>query len=174
MGRQAYHGRVINPIERLISMYHGHIGEELREQTLSEFRKSDSRIRVLICTVAFGMGITIQDIKLVVHWGRNKSIMPYWQEVGRCGRDGSAARAIWYPKSTIGEDKVLFDRIKNDTSCCVCQVILEAFKLPEMNDLVLEKQLCSTPQCTMSVCSFCVCCSHCRSRCSCVSAINKL
>ena len=45
-------------------------------------------IRLFICTIAFGSGINIPDIELVIHWGACDTIMDYWQEVGRAGRDG--------------------------------------------------------------------------------------
>jgi superfamily II DNA helicase RecQ len=106
LDRRAYIGGEIDPSKRLVSMFHGHIGDALHQFTLDEFRKADSTIRVLISTVAFGMGIEIRDIQMVIHYGRVKSVMSYWQEVGRAGRDGSASRAIWYPKSTCGDDKV--------------------------------------------------------------------
>jgi hypothetical protein len=50
---------------------------------LEEFTKADSNIKVLISTVAFGMGVNITDIDIVVHWGLPTSPLSYWQEVGR-------------------------------------------------------------------------------------------
>jgi len=98
----------------------------------AEFSKPDSTIRVLVCTVAFGMGVA---------WGREtgdplglwkvRSLMTFWQEVGRCGRDGESFRAIWYPKSVGGEDKALLAKIRAEEDC-VGLLVLQAFKLPQM------------------------------------------
>ena len=44
-------------------------------------------MRIVITTVAFGMGIQIPDIDLVIHWGPSDNSLMYWHEVGRCARD---------------------------------------------------------------------------------------
>ena len=62
-----------------------------------------------MATIAFGMGVEVHDIRQVVHWGRVSSLMSYWQEVGRAGRDGTPARAVWYcTSSAAGNDSVLW------------------------------------------------------------------
>ena len=48
-------------------MYHGQIAEALQKYTLDVFRKEDSVLRVLICTIAFGMGVEIPDVRQVIH-----------------------------------------------------------------------------------------------------------
>ena len=55
----------------------------------------------------------LQDLNRVVHYGRSKSVLDYWQEVGRVGRTaGSVATAILYPKGCIGVDKDIFVEIR--------------------------------------------------------------
>jgi len=44
--------------------------------------------RCLISTVAFGMGVQIGNVEEVIHWGVAKDLLSYWQEAGRCARDG--------------------------------------------------------------------------------------
>lgn len=100
-------------------MYHGQIGEGLQRHTLQQFPLKDSVIRVLINTIAFGMGVEIPDVTTVLHWGKSQSMLSYWQEVGRGGRDGADSRAILFPKSTTGDDKELFDKLKKDKSACI-------------------------------------------------------
>ena len=56
LGDRAFRGGVVDPQQCLLSMYHAHIAEPLRKHTLSEFGKPDSVIRVVVCTIAFGMG----------------------------------------------------------------------------------------------------------------------
>ena len=79
-GRSVFH--------RMVAMFHSEMSQEYKDFVLSEFRKTDSTIRCVVCTVAFGMGIQVKDIDVVVHWGVSKSPLSYWQEVGRCARDG--------------------------------------------------------------------------------------
>ncbi|XP_014674871.1 PREDICTED: ATP-dependent DNA helicase Q-like 3 [Priapulus caudatus] len=44
---------------------------------------------VVFATIAFGMGVNIPDVDIVVHWGAPRGIEQFTQESGRAGRDGS-------------------------------------------------------------------------------------
>ena len=64
------------------------------QQTIIEnFVKEESTIRLTICTVVFGLGVNIPDVRFVVHQGECDSALQYWQEVGRAGRNGNKAKA---------------------------------------------------------------------------------
>ncbi len=64
--------------------------------SLKNFEKPNATLRSVIATAAFGMGIQVEDIDLVLHWAPSKNILAYWQEVGRCGRDGRQAETYLY------------------------------------------------------------------------------
>ena len=84
-------------------------------------------IRVLTSTVAFGMGVDIPDVRFIVHWGKVKSLMLLWQEIGMAGRDGQQSKAIWFPKSTVGDDMEILDSLEKDSSTCIRLAILRHF-----------------------------------------------
>ena len=53
------------PKDRFISMYTADISPRLQEYTLETFRQPNCTMRILICTVAFGMGVSIDDVRQV-------------------------------------------------------------------------------------------------------------
>jgi len=70
LGPKAYVDGQKGPRTRLVSMFHGEVGDSLHQYTMDEFSKHQSVIRLLISTVAFGLGVEVPDIRHVVHWGK--------------------------------------------------------------------------------------------------------
>ncbi|XP_061186069.1 ATP-dependent DNA helicase RecQ-like [Saccostrea echinata] len=80
----------------LYAMFH-HSTPDKNKQIISEnFRQPDGKLRVVIATNAFGMGINVKDIHKVIHWGAPKSVNGFMQESGRAGRDNSPSQSIVY------------------------------------------------------------------------------
>ncbi|XP_065905622.1 ATP-dependent DNA helicase RecQ-like [Dysidea avara] len=81
------------PEFRLVDMFHSSVDVEIKEHILKSFTKP-SHLRVVIATVAFGMGIDCNDVHQVFHVGPPEDIECYIQETGRAGRDGDKSLAL--------------------------------------------------------------------------------
>ncbi|MDY6318863.1 MAG: ATP-dependent DNA helicase RecQ [Prevotella sp.] len=86
-----------------------HAGLEPAEKAQRQEDWQNDKIRVIVATNAFGMGIDKPDVRLVIHPDAPSSIEAYFQEAGRAGRDGKKSYAVLLWNS--GDERKLNKRI---------------------------------------------------------------
>ena len=72
--------------------YHAGLSHGERSQKQEDWIQN--KVRVIVCTNAFGMGIDKPDVRLVVHWDTPDNLESYFQEAGRAGRDEKKSFAV--------------------------------------------------------------------------------
>lgn len=115
--------------------YHAGLEKSVRDERQDLFLKDD--IKIMVATIAFGMGINKSNVRFVMHADLPKNIEGYYQETGRAGRDGLQSEAILF----YGTGDVM--KLKN---------FAQVEDNPEQTAILLKKldqmvQLCETKTC---------------------------
>ena len=124
---------------------------EMKEKVLCSFTKVGSRLRLVIATTAFGMGIDCPDIQEIIHYGPPSCPEQYVQETGRAGRDGLQSKAIQLcgkPERFVGQEMKQYG--ENKTECRQKTLFQDFFCYADDN-----------------VQPWCVCCDVCACLCLC-------
>jgi ATP-dependent DNA helicase RecQ len=138
----------------LIDVFHSRREPEAQTRIPGVFRKVGCNLRIVITTVAFGMGMQIPDIDVVLHWGPSDNILMYWQEVGRCARDGRAGKAkLFLPPYALANHD-MGANMKNychlGQEMCLRKFVLQKLQIEGISDQEIDAA-CGGPNC----------CSHC-------------
>ena len=112
--------------------------------------KIDGNLRVVIGTIAFGMGLDCPDVRHIIHWGPSADIESYIQETGRAGRDGYLSRAVLYHSAADYRfsSNAMVNYCKNTTEC---------------NRKLLFNEFDEFEDELASPCTLCLCCDVCKS-----------
>ena len=140
---------------RMVHLFTSASRVELREDILHNFCKSNSTLRLLIATTAFGLGVDCHCITRVINWGAPNSVEELVQESGRARRDGSNSEAILYHTGGHYHSTEIQCYVENQ-STCRRSVLFQNFLF---SDTPKEKIIA------------CRCCDLCASVCTCASCI---
>ncbi len=151
-----------DPRKRTVEMFHSRIDELNREHILQSMAKPDGSIRLLIATIAYGMGIDWKNVSTIIHYGPSYNLETYMQESGRAGRSNSVTC-----KSVILYSSLMMrhcsDEIKNyvrESSKCRRKMLMENFdadlsKTPLTGDLHQCCDICQKKcKCRGDYCDF--------------------
>ena len=118
-----------------VPFFHSKLGTpNERDVLLGRFTgRLNPPVRVIICTNAFGMGLDLPDVRLVIHWQHPASVEDYLQEFGRAGRDGKLSVAVTF----VGEHDVRLLKFMAEKTAEL------AGGDPEAKAAALEAKLCA-------------------------------
>ena len=69
-----YKNHIIEPSQRMVEMMHSQTPINVKEHVLDQFSQQSGRLRLLIATIAYGMGVNCKGVKRVIHFGPSKLI----------------------------------------------------------------------------------------------------
>ena len=146
------------PQYRLVDMYTSGTHPSVKESIISSFTEVDSVLRVLIATIAFGMGVNPPNVRYVLHCGPPYDVESYVQEIGRGGRDGGITHAtIFYSRS--------HKRFVNKSMVTYC----EQSSYCRRDTLFCDFDMYKHADCNVG----CMCCDVCKQTCNCDDCIIK-
>lgn len=160
LGAKLYNGSCI-PQNRLVEMFHAGTPQSVKDHVLSNMTISGSHLRILIATIAFGMGVNCKEVRRVVHFGPSKNLEQYVQESGRAGRDGKSSTCTILYNGLLAAycDSDMKEFLQSET--CRRQELMRKFSkdaCAEVNpahnccDVCATNCDCNEPECGMNWC----------------------
>ena len=141
---------------RLVDMFTACTTTNVKDAILKSFSCTEGRLRIVIATVAFGMGLDCPNIRNVIHWGPPADFESYIQECGRVGRDGEKAYAsLFYSKRDICHDYVEQSMKSYCENISVCRRILLFHDFGGFENKPVGCMCCD-------VCMLLCCCANCK------------
>ena len=142
---------------RLVDMFTACTHPPVKDAILASFSQPSSILRVVVATVAFGMGLDCPNVRRIIQGEASNDIEQYVQETGRAGRDGLPAQAILFHvphPSNQFLDVAMKEYCKNRDRCRR-QMLLKNF----------DGDIDSVVQCS--------CCDVCERKCVCSNCVSN-
>ena len=100
LGNDSYYPQGADQISnnRLFGMFHAQTMPHNKQVIMDSMLRVDGLVRVVFATIALGMGVNLVGVNNVIHYGAPSSMEDYFQESGRAGRAGDAAKSTIYWK----------------------------------------------------------------------------
>ena len=136
---------------RLVELFTACTHKKVKDTILEAFSNPQGTLRVVIATIAFGMGLDCPNVRRIIHWGASNDVESYLQKTGRAGRDGQPAEALLYA-----------------VSHSVNQFVDDSMKeYVKIKDKCRRAMLLKNFDGTLDVSSTCLCCDICELTCTC-------
>ena len=145
------------PLFRLVEMFTSVTDADHKSKIIQLF-KEDTKLKVIIATIAFGMGIDCPNVRQIIHVGLPDDLCSYIQETGRAGRDGEASMVtLLQCRTFISVEEDIKEYVANKTQCRrdILFRDMDSYRHEDLGSKYL-------------------CCDICAESCSCGSCDNKL
>ena len=136
---------------RLIDVFTSCTESSVKQQIISSMTTKQSHLRILIATVAFGMGLDCRDVHQIVHLGPPNDIESYIQETGRAGEMCCGLLYFGGANKHVDENMLMYCR---NSTVCRRQFLLRCYTNQK-------------PVNTFNPVCLCLCCDICAKQCKC-------
>lgn len=143
---------------RIVDMFNACTHPSVKNCILQKYCDPNSHLRVIIATIAFGMGLNCPNVRRIIHWGVPSDVESYLQETGRAGRDGLQAVATLYYGSHDISGVHVTEEMKD--YCSLKDECRRAFLMKDFDGVQESNE---------SVLTECSCCDICSMQCKCIA-----